>query len=191
MSRVLTISSNAQLDSAMGEPLAVVIFMIPHCPHCMKFMPGFTSISVERSFHNVAFYQVNIAAGEGLLLARRNNVRGVPHATFYSRGRRLGDIYGDSVDEFRKHLSKHQSERNWSGSGHTLGARPGGGAEAPRAMGESRAANADTLEQLAPPQDKVPALPHHFSKLYRVAWSPAMSLVMVMSLRDRIVLMLR
>ena len=155
MSRVLSVATNSQLDNAMKEPLAVIVFMIPHCPHCMKFMPGFTSASVDRSFHNVSFYQVNIAAGEGLQLARRNSVRGVPHATFFSRGRRLGDIYGDSVDEFRKHLSKHQSERTWSGSGHTLGARPGGGVEPPRAMGDSRSANADTLEQLAPPPEKV------------------------------------
>jgi hypothetical protein len=153
MSKVSTVSTNAQFDTAMADPLAVIVFMIPHCPHCMKFMPGYTSTSVDRTFHNVSFYQVNIAAGEGLLIARRNNVRGVPHATFFSRGRRLGDIYGDSVEEFRKHLSKYQSERTWSGSGHTLGARPG--TEPPRAMGNSRSANADTLEQLAPPQDKV------------------------------------
>ena len=120
----------------------------------MKFMPGFNSASIDRGFSNVSFYSVNIAAGEGLQLARRNNVRGVPHATFYTRGRRLGDIYGDSIDEFRKHLAKHQSERNWSGAGHTLGARPGG-AEPPRAMGGSRGSNADALEQLAPPQEKV------------------------------------
>jgi hypothetical protein len=154
MSRVLSVVTNAQLDSASNEPLAVILFMIPHCPHCMKFMPGFNSASIDRAFANVSFYSVNIAAGEGLQLARRNNVRGVPHATFYTRGRRLGDIYGDSIEDFRKNLTKHQSERNWSGAGHTLGARPGG-SEPPRAMGGSRGSNADALEQLAPPQDKV------------------------------------
>jgi hypothetical protein len=158
MSRVNYIVSGSQLDSAINEQFSVILYMIPHCPHCMKFLPGFSSLSVDRHFASVSFYQVNIAVGEGLVLARRNSVGGVPHATFYSRGRRLGDMRGDNVDEFKKILSKHQSERTWSGAGYTLGARAGGGVEPVRAMGESRGANADALEQLAPPSDKVRAL---------------------------------
>ena len=154
MSRVLSITTSAEFDSAIRETLCTVLYMIPHCPHCMRFAPGYNSVSIERSFSNVSFHQINLAAGEGLQLARRNNVGGVPHVVFYSRGRKLGEMRGDNVSEFRKQLSKHQTERTWSGEGHTLGSRPGG-TEPPRAMGGTRGANADVLQQLAVSQDKV------------------------------------
>ncbi len=154
MSRVLSITSSTEFDVATRETLCVILYMIPHCPHCLRFSPGFNSVSIERSFSNVAFHQINLAAGEGLQIARRNNVGGVPHVVFYSRGRKLGEMRGDNIAEFRKQLTRHQTERTWSGEGHMLGSRPGG-VEPPRAMGGSRSANADALQELAVSQEKV------------------------------------
>ncbi len=154
MSRVLSITSSAEFDVATRENLCAILYMIPHCPHCMRFSPGFNSASLERSFSSVGFHQINLAAGEGLQLARRNNVGGVPHVVFYSLGRKLGEMRGDNVSEFCKQLTKHKNERTWSGEGHTLGSRPGG-VEPPRAMGGTRSSNADALQGLAVSQEKV------------------------------------
>ena len=57
---------------------------------------------------SVSFYNVNLMSGDGLGIARRNNVSGVPHTAFYSRSRKLGDMRGDSADEFRKLLVKYK-----------------------------------------------------------------------------------
>jgi len=91
-------------------------------------------------------------------------VTGVPHNQFYSRGRKLGEMRGDSVSEFRKLMTKYQQQHTFSGSGYTLGSRAGGGTAPPTAMGASREANADALQRRmeaaarAPPADKVNAL---------------------------------
>jgi len=93
-------------------------------------------------------------------------VSGVPHNQFYSRGRKLGEMRGDSVSEFRKLMVKYQQQHTFAGAGYTLGSRSGGGSTPPTAMGASRDANADALERLAaaaaerapPPADKVNSL---------------------------------
>jgi hypothetical protein len=116
----------------------------------------------------VAFYNVNLMSGDGMAIARKNNVTGVPHNQFYSRGRKLGEMRGDSVSEFRKLMLKYQQQHTFSGAGYTLGSRSGGGTGPPTAMGASRDANADALQRAAarppaaarapPPPDKINAL---------------------------------
>jgi len=96
----------------------------------------------------------------------RGQVSGVPHSQFFSRGRKLGEMRGDSEPEFRKLMIKYQQQHTFSGAGYTLGSRAGGGSAPPTAMGASREANADALERRAevaaqrapPPADKVNSL---------------------------------
>jgi hypothetical protein len=93
-------------------------------------------------------------------------VTGVPHNQFYSRGRKLGEMRGDSVPEFRKLMVKYQQQHTFSGCGYTLGSRSGGGTAPPTAMGHSREANADVLQRRAeaaaarapPPAERVNAI---------------------------------
>eukprot|EP00282_Hemiselmis_andersenii_P035574 CAMPEP_0169430646 /NCGR_PEP_ID=MMETSP1042-20121227/2512_1 /TAXON_ID=464988 /ORGANISM="Hemiselmis andersenii, Strain CCMP1180" /LENGTH=199 /DNA_ID=CAMNT_0009540979 /DNA_START=240 /DNA_END=835 /DNA_ORIENTATION=+ len=147
-SRVRLITTYAQFDSALSDsnPLVVILFTAPGCPHCSHILPAFNSISIESGMSSISFYNVNLMSGDGMGIARRNQVSGVPHFSFYGSG------------EFRKLLVKYKTERTFGGQGHTLGS---GASEPPRAMGASRDANADRLGAAAgrqPPADKVDAL---------------------------------
>ena len=163
--RLITTYSQFELAMADSSGVVVVLYTAPGCPHCNNFLPKFNELSVERAANNVAFYNVNLMSGDGMAIARKNNVTGVPHNQFYSRGRKLGEMRGDSVSEFRKLMTKYQQQHTFSGSGYTLGTRSGGGTAPPTAMGASREANADALQRRAeaaastqPPADKVKAL---------------------------------
>ena len=83
-------------------------------------------------------------------------VSGVPHNQFFSRGRKMGEMRGDSVAEFRKLMLKYLQQHTFSGAGYTLGTRAGGGSAPPTAMGASREANADALERAAAPAGSPP-----------------------------------
>jgi len=159
-SRVRLITTWNQFESAMADSnaLVVILYTVPGCPHCSRFLPEYNSASIGRDVNNVSFYNVNLMSGDGMGVARRNNVSGVPHTAFYARGRKLGDMRGDSIAEFKKLMQKYLQERTFSGAGYTLGGRPAGGTEAPRAMGDSRDSNADALERKAPPGDKIDQL---------------------------------
>ena len=110
--------------------------------------------------------QVAGLRGRVTLSTGATQVTGVPHSQFFSRGRKLGEMRGDSESEFRKLMVKYQQQHTFSGAGYTLGSRSGGGSAPPTAMGASREANADALQRRAdvaaqrapPPADKVNSL---------------------------------
>uniref|UniRef100_A0A7S0EUU0 UBX domain-containing protein n=1 Tax=Hanusia phi TaxID=3032 RepID=A0A7S0EUU0_9CRYP len=157
-SRVRVITTFNQFESAMSDTnsVVVILYTAPGCPHCNRFLPQYNSISIEPAWNNISFYNVNIMSGDGLGIARRNNVAGVPHTSFYSRAKKLGDMRGDSVSEFRKLLAKHLQDRTFVGAGYVLGSS--GNAEPPRAMGSSREENANKLEKKSVPAHKIEAL---------------------------------
>jgi hypothetical protein len=158
MSRVRLITTYSQFDLAMSDSntVVVILFTVPGCPHCTKFLPEYNSLSIERATNNVSFYNVNMMSGDGMGISRRARVAGVPHTAFYNRGQKLGEMRGDSINDFRKLLAKYQQDHAFVGVGHTLGSEAK--REAPRAMGDSREANADVLERMAPPRDSVDKL---------------------------------
>ena len=158
LSRVRLITTYSQFDLAMSDSNAVVVilFTVPGCPHCNRFLPEYNTLSVERSANNVSFYNVNLMSGDGMGIARRSKVSGVPHTAFFNRGEKLGEMRGDSMADFKKLLTKYQQDHAFVGAGYTLGSEAS--REAPRAMGNSRDANADALERKAPPRESVDKL---------------------------------
>mmetsp|Transcript_28351 Transcript_28351/g.91743 ORF Transcript_28351/g.91743 Transcript_28351/m.91743 type:complete len:606 (-) Transcript_28351:1472-3289(-) len=157
-SRVRIITTFNQYESAMSDTnsVVVILYTAPGCPHCNRFLPQYNSISIESAWNNISFYNVNIMSGDGLGIARRNNVGGVPHTSFYSRAKKLGDMRGDSISEFRKLLAKHLQDRTFVGAGYVLGSSAN--SEPPRAMGNSREENAKKLEKKSVPAHKIEAL---------------------------------
>jgi len=73
--RLITTYSQFELAMADSSGVVVVLYTAPGCPHCNNFLPKFNELSVERGASNVAFYNVNLMSGDGMAIARKNNVR--------------------------------------------------------------------------------------------------------------------
>ena len=78
--RLITTYSQFELAMADSSGVVVVLYTAPGCPHCNNFLPKFNELSVERGASNVAFYNVNLMSGDGMAIARKNNVRPRPPA---------------------------------------------------------------------------------------------------------------
>ena len=76
LSKVRLITTHSQFELAMSDSsgVVVVLYTAPGCPHCNNFLPKFNSLSIEREASNVAFYNVNLMSGDGMAIARKNNV---------------------------------------------------------------------------------------------------------------------
>eukprot|EP00286_Rhodomonas_abbreviata_P015674 CAMPEP_0181337676 /NCGR_PEP_ID=MMETSP1101-20121128/28162_1 /TAXON_ID=46948 /ORGANISM="Rhodomonas abbreviata, Strain Caron Lab Isolate" /LENGTH=85 /DNA_ID=CAMNT_0023448219 /DNA_START=116 /DNA_END=370 /DNA_ORIENTATION=- len=79
-SRVKLITTHSQFELAMSDSnnVVVLLYTVPGCPHCNRFLPSYNSMSVESFASSISFYQVNLMSGDGMAIARRNNVTGVP-----------------------------------------------------------------------------------------------------------------
>ena len=76
-SKVRLITTYSQFELAMSDSsgIVVILYTAPGCPHCNNFLPKFNSLSIEREANNVSFYNVNLMSGDGMAIARKNNVR--------------------------------------------------------------------------------------------------------------------
>lgn len=72
--RLITTYSQFELAMSDSSGVVVVLYTAPGCPHCNNFLPKFNSLSIEREATNVAFYNVNLMSGDGMAIARKNNV---------------------------------------------------------------------------------------------------------------------
>jgi len=91
-SKVRKITTYSQFELAMSDSsgVVVVLYTAPGCPHCSNFLPKFNTLSIEREAANVAFYNVNLMSGDGMAIARKNNVSLL---TFLHSLYRVGAVY--------------------------------------------------------------------------------------------------
>jgi len=75
-SKVRLITTYSQFELAMSDSsgVVVVLYTAPGCPHCNNFLPKYNSLSIEREASNVAFYNVQLMSGDGMAIARKNQV---------------------------------------------------------------------------------------------------------------------
>ena len=59
ISRVRLITTYSQFDLAMSDSntVVVILFTVPGCPHCTKFLPEYNSLSIERATNKVSKFR--------------------------------------------------------------------------------------------------------------------------------------
>ena len=129
-----TLATKAEFDAVLSEGRTVVVdFTASWCGPCQRIAPAFEKLSLE--FPHVTFAKVDV--DENQETAMECGVSAMPTFKAYAAGKEVGMVRGADEAALRDLVTRHQGDK-WStaGSGYTLGASDGAGADAAPAMSE-------------------------------------------------------